>query len=508
MADVHILIVEDERGISEPLQSHLAREGFISAVAPTLEEARVAFFADPPDLVLLDVMLPDGDGRDLCREFRGSSDIPIVMLTARGEDVDKIIGLELGADDYVVKPFSAGSSSPGSGRSFVVAGRRTREPRSRSARSGSRRTPGAVTRSGEPVTLAAREFDLLACLMRNAGRVLVASGSWTRYWTPTGSDPTKTLDVHIAWLRKKLEDDPSHPRYITTIRGWGSGSRRPTMSRTRIEPVRSLRRRSAPTLVAAFGYVSLTIIVALTIPLAISLDRRARAELERENLIRAGTIAQDVGAENLAPAVRRTLRELVDQAAPQVDGRVIVVDATGHLIADSQAWRTASSMRPRTARDRGRAAGSAPPRWSGYSRDLGADIMATAVPIVDESQTGANAVAGAVRITRSMDQVDATVHRVTLGVVAIGAAGMAAGLILAFALSGSLARPLRRLADVAKRFGSGDLSVRAGDIGVRTRSSSSPPRSIAWPSRSRAPCGPSVSSLATPRISSERRSPG
>ena len=187
---------------------------------------------------------------------------------------------------------------------------------------------------------------------------------------------------------------------------------------------------------AAFGYVSLTIIVALTIPLAISLDRRARAELERENLIRAGTIAQDVGAENLAPDRSRTLRELVDQAAPQVDGRVIVVDATGHLIADSQGVANgelyATPERPEIVA----ALQDRPTSVVRFSRDLGADIMATAVPIVDESQTGANAVAGAVRITRSMDQVDATVHRVTLGVVAIGAAGLAAGLILAFAAVG------------------------------------------------------------------------
>ena len=143
---------------------------------------------------------------------------------------------------------------------------------------------------------------------------------------------------------------------------------------------------------------------------------------------------------------------------------MIVVDATGHLIADSQGAANgelyATPERPEIVA----ALQDRPTSVVRYSRDLGADIMATAVPIVDESQTGASAVAGAVRITRSMDQVDATVHRVTLGVVAIGAAGLAAGLILAFALSGSLARPLRRLADVAKRFGSGDLSVRAGDI--------------------------------------------
>src|SRR5919201_1825771 len=108
MLETHVLIVEDEPGISEPLSSHLVREGFDAQIAPSVEAARAALRGSSPDLILLDVMLPDGDGRDLCREVRATSDVPIVMLTARGEDVDKIVGLELGADDYVVKPFSAG----------------------------------------------------------------------------------------------------------------------------------------------------------------------------------------------------------------------------------------------------------------------------------------------------------------------------------------------------------------------------------------------------------------
>jgi two-component system response regulator RegX3 len=236
MADVHILIVEDERGISEPLQSHLAREGFISAVAPTLEEARAAFIADPPDLILLDVMLPDGDGRDLCREFRGSSDVPIIMLTARGEDVDKIIGLELGADDYVVKPFSAGELVA---RIRAIL-RRGRAPDTRTAiEIGDIRLEEdarAVTRSGEAVTLAAREFDLLACLMRNPGRVLRREQIMDEVWDTHWFGSTKTLDVHIAWLRKKLEDDPSHPRYITTIRGVGFRFAAPDDVANAIEP--------------------------------------------------------------------------------------------------------------------------------------------------------------------------------------------------------------------------------------------------------------------------------
>jgi signal transduction histidine kinase len=216
--------------------------------------------------------------------------------------------------------------------------------------------------------------------------------------------------------------------------------------------------------VAAFAYVCLTIIVALTIPLAVTLDRRARAELERENLVRASTIAQDVGAENLAQDRRTTLGTIVRRAAQQAGGRVIVVDASGRLIADSQGPVTgelyATPERPEIVS----ALRDQPMSVIRFSQDLGVDIMATAVPIVDESAGATRSIVGAVRITRSMDQVDATVHRVIFGVAAIGAAGLIAGLILAFALSGSLARPLRRLADVANRFGSGDLSVRAGDI--------------------------------------------
>jgi two-component system response regulator RegX3 len=221
MEQPRILIVEDEDGISTPLSSHLARKGFDPSIAATIDEARRTFHAEPPDLVLLDVMLPDGDGRDLCRELRTTSDVPIVMLTARGEDVDKIVGLELGADDYVVKPFSAGE---------LVARIRAILRRGRSRESGSviavgdiRLDDGArtVTLRGEPVTLAAREFDLLACLMAEAGRVVRRERIMDEVWDAHWFGSTKTLDVHIAWLRKKIEDDPGHPRYITTIRGVG-----------------------------------------------------------------------------------------------------------------------------------------------------------------------------------------------------------------------------------------------------------------------------------------------
>jgi DNA-binding response OmpR family regulator len=217
-----VLIVEDESSISEPLAAHLAREGFSPVVAGTIADARAALDRDDPDVVLLDVMLPDGDGRDFCREIRTRSDVPIVMLTARGEEVDRIVGLELGADDYVVKPFSAGElvariraiqrrgRSPSARRSPISIGAITLDPSSR-----------AVTKDGEPIDLAAKEFDLLRLLMSRAGEVVGREEIMDEVWDPHWFGPTKTLDVHISWLRKKIEDEPSNPKYITTVRGVG-----------------------------------------------------------------------------------------------------------------------------------------------------------------------------------------------------------------------------------------------------------------------------------------------
>jgi len=216
-----VLVVEDEAGISGPLSTHLSREGFDTTVAPTMEAARDSFASSPPDVVLLDVMLPDGDGRDLCREMRASSDVPIVMLTARGADVDKIVGLELGADDYVVKPFSA----PELVARIRAILRRGRAPGGRAVievddirLDTAART---VTKAGRRVDLAAREFDLLEMLMRNRGTVVRREAIMDEVWDPHWFGSTKTLDVHIAWLRRKLDDDAANPRYITTIRGVG-----------------------------------------------------------------------------------------------------------------------------------------------------------------------------------------------------------------------------------------------------------------------------------------------
>ena len=216
-----VLVVEDEGAIAEPLAEHLAREGFDAEVVGSIEAADDAFRRQTPDLVLLDVMLPDGDGRDLCREIRKGSDVPIIMLTARGEEIDRIVGLELGADDYVVKPFSAGElvarmraimrrGRATARKGILAVGPVTLDPAART-----------VTKGDEPIELAAKEFDLLHMLMANAGQVVRREEIMDEVWDPHWFGPTKTLDVHISWLRKKLEDDPAEPRFITTVRGVG-----------------------------------------------------------------------------------------------------------------------------------------------------------------------------------------------------------------------------------------------------------------------------------------------
>ncbi len=214
-------MVEDEVTIAEPLAEHLEREGFRAEVAPTLARAAESIRREEPDLILLDVMLPDGDGRELCRDLRRRSDVPIIMLTARGEEVDRVVGLELGADDYVVKPFSArelvarirailrrGAGPPR--RGAIELGDLLLDPASRT-----------VSKGGRRLELTAREFDLLHLLMAHAGEVVRRERIMDEVWDPHWFGSTKTLDVHVSWLRKKLGDDPARPRYITTVRGVG-----------------------------------------------------------------------------------------------------------------------------------------------------------------------------------------------------------------------------------------------------------------------------------------------
>jgi two-component system response regulator RegX3 len=217
----HILVVEDEPGIAEPLAITLERDGFTTQIAGTVAAAKELFHSRSPDLVLLDIMLPDGDGRDLCRDLRKESDVPIIMLTARGEELDKVIALELGADDYVVKPFSARELAARI-RAILRRGR-SRERRDAIEVGDIRLDPAArtVVRDGETIELTPREFDLLHMLMQNAGEVCRREDIMDEVWDPHWFGPTKTLDVHVSWLRKKLEENPGKPRYIKTVRGVG-----------------------------------------------------------------------------------------------------------------------------------------------------------------------------------------------------------------------------------------------------------------------------------------------
>ena len=218
-----ILLVEDEESITTPLAEALERDGFHTEVAHTVADGLAKGRTVRPDLVLLDIGLPDGSGLDVCRELRAASGVPIIILSARGEEADRVVGLELGADDYVVKPFSAReliariravlrrTAAPAASQDGPIEiGTVRLDPAKRS-----------VTLDGEPVELARKEFDLLALLMREAGAVVQRERLIDEVWDVNWFGSTKTLDVHVSALRRKLDDDPAAPRFIHTIRGVG-----------------------------------------------------------------------------------------------------------------------------------------------------------------------------------------------------------------------------------------------------------------------------------------------
>jgi DNA-binding response OmpR family regulator len=218
-----VLLVEDESSVAEPLAQALRREGFEPIVAGTAAGALELASAGEFDFVLLDLTLPDGDGRDVCRRLRRTSSVPIVMLTARGTEFDKIIGLELGADDYVVKPFSSAEliarmrailRRAGDGPDVlpgpVRIGELEVDERSR-----------RVTMREQELALTLKEFDLLARLVRDAGSVVRREDLMADVWDENWFGSMKTLDVHVSTLRRKLEDDPARPRYLHTVRGFG-----------------------------------------------------------------------------------------------------------------------------------------------------------------------------------------------------------------------------------------------------------------------------------------------
>jgi two-component system response regulator RegX3 len=218
-----VLLVEDEASITEPLAEALGREGFETKVAATAADALELAARLQPDLVLLDVMLPDGSGFDVCRALRQRSQVPIIMLTARGEEADRVVGLELGADDYVVKPFSAREVTARI-RAVLRRAESPAQPDDKPIELGELRLDPArreVTKNGDILELSRKEFELLHLLMANAGSVVTRERAIDEVWDVNWFGSTKTLDVHVSGLRRKLGDDSNEPRFLHTVRGVG-----------------------------------------------------------------------------------------------------------------------------------------------------------------------------------------------------------------------------------------------------------------------------------------------
>lgn len=220
-----ILVVEDEESFVDALTIALGREGFQVDVARDGAEALAAFGENEPDLVLLDLMLPRVSGIDVCREIRATSKVPIIMLTAKGDEIDTVVGLEVGADDYITKPYRV--------RELVARMRavlRRFDDADVPAETTGPLTDGDITVDverhevvvrGQTIAMPLKEFDLLQILLENAGRVLTRDTLIDRVWGDDYVGDTKTLDVHIKRLRSKIEDEPSNPERIVTIRGLG-----------------------------------------------------------------------------------------------------------------------------------------------------------------------------------------------------------------------------------------------------------------------------------------------
>ena len=219
-----ILVVEDEESVLDPLDLLLTKEGYSIVTARDGKEALEKFDQSSPDLILLDLMLPEISGTQVCRQIRSKSSVPIIMLTAKDTEVDKVVGLELGADDYIVKPYSKAELVA---RIKAVLRRQNNESVSSDL---GLITAGPVsididrhlvTINGSTISLPLKEFELLEFLARNKGRVLTRTQLIDRVWGSDYFGDTKTLDVHVKRLRAKIEKDPANPVYIQTIRGLG-----------------------------------------------------------------------------------------------------------------------------------------------------------------------------------------------------------------------------------------------------------------------------------------------
>jgi two-component system response regulator RegX3 len=218
-----VLVVEDEKNLREPLVFLLEKEGYSVATAADGNQAVEVFRSQGADLVLLDLMLPGISGNEVCRQIRAESNVPIIMLTAKDAEIDKVVGLELGADDYVTKPYSTRELLA---RMKAVL-RRNQEPQP--ATDGVLSAAGivmdlerhTVTVNGNQIAMPLKEFELLELLLENVNRVLTRGQIIDRVWGSNYFGDTKTLDVHVKRIRTKIEEDPSRPRHLVTVRGLG-----------------------------------------------------------------------------------------------------------------------------------------------------------------------------------------------------------------------------------------------------------------------------------------------
>ncbi|RRO13086.1 DNA-binding response regulator [Saccharopolyspora rhizosphaerae] len=219
-----VLIVEDEESFADPLAYMLRKEGFTAAVATNGTDALDEFDRNGADIVLLDLMLPGMSGTDVCKQLRQRSGVPVIMVTARDSEIDKVVGLELGADDYVTKPYSARELIARVRAVLRRRGETAEELQPQALAAGPVRMDverHVVTVDGEEVNLPLKEFDLLEYLLRNVGRVLTRGQLIDRVWGADYVGDTKTLDVHVKRLRSKVEPDPADPSYLITVRGLG-----------------------------------------------------------------------------------------------------------------------------------------------------------------------------------------------------------------------------------------------------------------------------------------------
>lgn len=219
-----VLIVEDEESLADPLAFLLRKEGFEATVVTDGPAALAEFDRAGADIVLLDLMLPGMSGTDVCKQLRARSSVPVIMVTARDSEIDKVVGLELGADDYVTKPYSARELIARIRAVLRRGGDDDSEMSDDVLESGPVRMDverHVVSVNGDTITLPLKEFDLLEYLMRNSGRVLTRGQLIDRVWGADYVGDTKTLDVHVKRLRSKIEADPANPVHLVTVRGLG-----------------------------------------------------------------------------------------------------------------------------------------------------------------------------------------------------------------------------------------------------------------------------------------------